>query len=46
MSFPRLYWRFVWSLGAACMREWAGALASQPRAQLSATRTIGVHDGH
>ena len=32
MSLHYLYWRIAWRLGAACLREWVSALASQPRA--------------
>jgi len=30
MRFRRWYWRFVWRLGAACVRQWADALGRSP----------------
>src|SRR6476619_1250591 len=30
MSLRRYYWRFVWTLGGACLREWADAMAADP----------------
>ena len=41
MPLRRLYWRLVWSVGAACMRGWVDGAAIQSRAD---TRVNAILD--